>query len=128
MKKQQSAKCPLCNKSMNKLFDDGVDYMGWYCPKLVHLEYPDVPMVKSFPHYKDEQVNDIKTIIIYPYRIVLEKHQTKIAVHVDPKSSKATHGYKVGKMSFKTLVTCPPIHMDTEDKLLSRIKTLIVLS
>jgi hypothetical protein len=113
-------KCPVCNEyelvsqSLEDCFGRDPDI---FCPKIIKM-----PGGKIFNHYRENHHNgQIRLIRIFamPYRIITKYGKSQISM-----MSK----YKSGNAYFKTVLNIPSIHTDLEEKMLERIKLLVLLS
>jgi hypothetical protein len=93
-----------------------------YCEKIVTLRSG-----KQRSHYVENYTTGQITMYALPYRIVtgLDNEGKSVSSKVGVQAR-----YKTGKklFYFKTLISCAPIHADTEDKLRNRIKTFLIFS
>jgi len=109
--------CPLCGERMMT----GPDDLNMiYCAETVTL-----PGGRRKSHYMEDGLTNMISMYVMPYRI----STNMVAVEKTSKIGYISR-YKTGRKSFyfKTLATCPEIHPDTEDKLRTRIKTLLTFS
>lgn len=119
-------KCPLCGKDLIRQSsqDAGGYEPDLYCPE----EVKEVGDTKSFNHYRIDYNMDLLTMYVLPFRIVNSisnpSSGTKIGIHSKYKKSK----FKNRKFYFKTILKCPTVHPDREDKLRDRIKLLLIMS
>lgn len=116
-------KCPICQKHelvKQSLEDCGGEFPDIFCPEVV-----DIGNGKKLNHYRQFAIMDRTRIIILPFRIITD-------CSFDDGTFRSNVGflskYKSGKPYFKTLMKLPEIHPDTEEKLLNRIKTLLLFS
>lgn len=110
-------KCPLCNNHelvTQSLEDSYGRIPDIFCPEVVRL--PDGKIVN---HYREYPIVGKIRMIAWPYRIINWKGQSQVS---------KDHRYKSGKHYFKTILKCPELHPDAEDKLKDRIKLLVLLS
>lgn len=119
--------CPLCAKPLVKqsMQDAFGNQPAIYCEELVKV--PGDP--RSFNHYREDP--DINTVTMYvpPFRIINENGETKIGKHAQYKKGRRLRTRSnTKKFYYKTIIKCPTIHPDTEEKLRSRIKLLLVMS
>ena len=112
-------KCPVCLK--HELVEQSLEDSFGRAPDLFCPEVITLPGGKVLNHYRDFQWMKQTRIIVPPYRIVTEKGQSKVSIQ---------SRYKTGERSyfFKTLLKLPVIHPDSQEKLLERIKLLLLLS
>jgi hypothetical protein len=111
--------CPLCSQPLSI----EPDYI--HCPTWVKLA------AGSTPHYNEY---DNKTVwYIPPYRITNKGGESMIAIYqkvvLKPRSVGATTAFAASLSSqffFKHILAVPELHPDTPDKVLERIKTLLV--
>ena|SRR5271165_2766883 len=111
--------CPICNKHqlvVQSLEDSGGSLPDRFCPEVITM-----PGGKILNHYRENQHYNSVRMIVPPYRIVTQNNVSKISIQSQ---------YKGGnrKYYFKTLLKLPVIHPDTNEKILNRIKLLLVLS
>lgn len=114
-------KCPVCQKQelvKQSLEDCGYEIPDVFCPTVV-----DIGNGKVVNHYREFKTIDRVRIVLLPYRIMTEHRYGKTTSNVGVLSK-----YKSGKSYFKTLLKLPEIHVDTEEKLMTRIKTLLLFS
>jgi len=105
--------CPLCGKTLK-------GYDGYYwCPKYIKFQ-------ASKRKFHFSIVEEHVDMIVPPYRVRTNKKETKVAIHIPPDHPHASKAYKTGRWLFKTIFTCPPIQPMEEEKLLNKIKTLVV--
>lgn len=119
--------CPLCNKPLTKQsFQDSCGYEpAIYCQETISLTGD----VRIFNHYREEPELGIITMYVPPYRIINDQHGSKIGFHSQYKQGRCHRTRANGKkFYYKTLIKCPLIHPDTEEKLRSRIKLLLLIS
>jgi hypothetical protein len=120
--------CPLCGKKLK-----GYDGHLW-CPQsikfqggkrkfhfVVGYDYPHNKYHNNFGNYYCE-------MIVYPYRIKTSKDSSIISKHIPPDHPLANELFKSGKWLFKTIFSCPPIQPIEKEKLLQKVKTLVVFS
>lgn len=117
--------CPLCGKALirQSAQDAGGSNPDIYCPEEITL--PEDKRVVN--HYREHGDLMETRIYLHPYRIVTKDGQSKLGKR-DRYKTKAGVATKKGSLYFKTLIKCPEIHPDTEEKLLNRIKLLLLLS
>lgn len=110
--------CPVCGNRLVAGPADGLHVV--YCEESITL-----PGGRQKNHYYEDFDNRLKDIYILPYRIRTTMFREENTSKVGTLSQ-----YKTGRKAyyFKTLVTCPEIHPDTEDRLKTRIKTLLTFS
>ena len=119
--------CPLCGKLLVKQsLQDSCGYEpAVYCEELVKI--PGDP--RHFNHYREEPAIGTITMYVPPFRILNENGETKIGKHAQyMKGRRLRVRSNTKKFYYKTIIKCPTIHPDTEDKLRSRIKLLLVMS
>lgn len=112
-------KCPICGEeelvtqSLEDCFGRKPDV---FCPKVIRL-----PDGKLMNHYREYPVvGDKVRIFVWPYRLITHNGQTQVSIDSQYKKNK--------KHYFKTIMRVPALHVDTEEKLLNRIKLLVLLS
>lgn len=112
--------CPLCNKDLVK--GPAGEGNVIYCPEEILLKGNRIRN-----HYiEDHELTNTITYYLLPYRIITIMNKC-----VSPRSLISIEArYKTGKKGhyFKTIVKCPVIHPDTEERLRNRIKNLLILS
>jgi hypothetical protein len=114
-------KCPVCQKHelvKQSLEDCGGEFPDIFCPEVV-----DIGNGKKLNHYREYAIMDRVRIIVLPFRILTDEDDGTFRSNIGILSK-----YKSGKPYFKTLLKLPEIHADTEEKLLNRIKTLLLFS
>jgi|SRR5580698_8186502 hypothetical protein len=110
-------KCPLCEKyelvsqSQEDSFGNEPDV---FCPEIIKM-----PDGKIFNHYREFREADQIRMFALPYRIITEHGMSKVGLRSQ---------YKSGTYYFKTVLKLPVIHPDRQDRLLQRIKLLLLLS
>jgi hypothetical protein len=114
--------CPLCSKRLVKGPADGLHII--YCETEI-----TIPHTKDWPprqrnHYYEDLDNQEITQYVLPYRIVtttfkIGENQSKVAV---------MNRYSTGRVYFKTITKCAPLHNDSEENLRKRLKTITVFS
>lgn len=110
-------KCPVCGKYelVTQSLEDSFGHRpDLFCPETITL-----PGGKILNHYRHFQHLKQTRIIVPPYRIITHDNESEIGLQ---------SRYKSGKYFFKTLLRLPVIHADSADKLLQRIKLLMLLS
>lgn len=120
--------CPLCNKP---LLEQSPEDTGWATPDLYCPEVITLPNGKKVNHYRERKEPDEVVIHVPPYRILTKEtyYKPQKIYNLISKIGLLSR-YKTGSKSyyFKTILTTPEIHPDTEDKLRDRIKLLLLLS
>src|SRR5271170_1072715 len=112
-------KCPICNKHelvAQSLEDSFGKQPDLYCPEVV-----TIPGGKILNHYREFQQYKQVRMIVPPYRIISGNNLSKISIQ-----SRYATGEKA--FYFKTILKLPLIHPDSQEKLLERIKLLLLLS
>lgn len=111
--------CPLCGqKLLESTSVTSTGTLSWSCPtSLMNLKPPYVPV----PHYQvewDKSVNSIgQHVVVPPFYIDTFNMDWKSRVH------------KVNeKGELKFVMATPQLHMDSPEKILERVKTLILFS
>lgn len=119
--------CPLCNNILIKQ-QSYTSEPDWYCSK--QISFPKDK--RSFSHYTEcPELNKI-TFFVDNYRIINEQFTSNIQIHKKYKTIRGrifkgkTNTF--GQFYFKTILSCPSIHLDSEDKLRNRIKLLLLIS
>ena len=111
-------KCPICEEHelvTQSLEDCYGRIPDVFCPKVIKL-----PEGKIVNHYREYPVvGDKVRIFVWPYRVITWKGQSQVSMD---------KVYRSGKHYFKTILRIPALHPDTEEKLIDRIKLLILLS
>lgn len=115
IKAKNRGTCPLCGDALVEESDQS-DFDGdYFCQRRVLVDDHSL-----FNHYRHSFVNNYTAMFVPPYRIINDWQGTsKVGVRAQYKTGKR-------KFYFKTILTVPTIHPDTEEKLLNRIKTLLV--
>lgn len=112
-------KCPICEELelvTQSLEDSYGRKPDVFCPKVIKL--PDGKIVN---HYREYPVVGDKTrIFVWPYRIITWNDESQVSMDTQYKKS--------GKHYFKTIMRIPALHSDPEEKMIERIKLLILLS
>src|SRR6185369_5069189 len=116
--------CPLCNKTLIKQSaQDACGYEeDWYCPDELRLASG-----RKVNHYREYPELGYTDIYLPPYRIRNQDGQSKIGYLSQYKTKRRVRTTR-GKYYFKTIITCPQLHPDTEEKLLNRVKLLLLIS
>jgi hypothetical protein len=113
----KNSPCPLCGQPLVQESDQS-DFDGdYFCQTRAQVAGHSL-----LNHYRYSLNNENVTMIIPPYRILTDwKGESRIGIRAR---------YKTGqqKYYFKTILTVPTIHPDTEEKLRNRIKTLLLFS
>lgn len=110
-------KCPVCHKQelVSQSLEDSFGSPDLFCPEVVIM-----PGGKCLNHYREfSSVKNQVRIIVLPYRIITQDGESKVSLH---------SRYKTGGHYFKTILQVPAIHPDSQEKLLNRIKLLLLLS
>ena len=112
-------KCPVCNKHelvIQSLEDSFGRAPDRFCPEIITM-----PGGKILNHYREFQGAKQIRMIVPPYRIITESGHSKVSIQ---------SRYKTGNQEyyFKTLLKIPALHPDSQEKLLDRIKLLMLLS
>lgn len=120
--------CPLCQKPLVKAprRDHGFGDPEWYCQE--EVKFPGDKRI--FNHYSESPELNFITMYIQPYRIQTnmdEPRITRVGTHSRYKTKRGVRT-NVGDFYFKTILKCPELHPDIEEKLRSRIKLLLVMS
>jgi len=102
--------CPLCGKELK---DWNSAIVRLYCPTLV--KQPNCE--SAFYHYSKGHSATI--VHLPPYRLINEGEFSYIDTFIDDDS----YGYKID-----TIITVPLIHLDTEENLRKRLKTILLFS
>jgi|SRR5271166_6565812 len=112
-------RCPVCKK--HELVAQSLEDSYGYAPDLFCPDVVTLPGGKILNHYRDFQRLNQTRMIIPPYRIITEANESKISIQSRYKSGEKNY-------YFKTLLTLPIIHPDSQEALLKRVKLLILLS
>jgi len=112
-------KCPLCSAILHAPGYPADES----CPTMVVL--PTTGRIIS--HYVYQSVLYVVSMIVLPYRIINRPGLSKISRLMNDEEMEI-HRTKRTILDWKTILHAPPIHPDKEDKLLERIKRLILLS
>lgn len=116
--------CPICGEPLSK--QSAQDAMGelrdWYCPTEIKLDsgYP-------INHYREFAYEGHIDMHVPPYRIRTKDGSSKIGKITRYKTCRRVKTDN-GRFHFKTILQCPEIHPDTEEKLKDRIKLLLIVS
>lgn len=116
--------CPVCQSQelVSQSLEDTI-YPDLFCPTTIQLPYDSVNLGsglgKIVNHFRIISWASTTRIIVMPYRIKIFSTRTEIDI-----SSFYKTGHK--KHFFKHLLNTVPIQPDTEEKLLARIKMLMV--
>ena len=116
-------KCPLCEKKITYDPRDESHSID-SCSEMVKFEYG-----KPLRHYLIDKDMGMETMVVYPYKIVThfrtnggeDVSTSRIYKYHTPKNPTNPKSLR-----FTGLVTVPKIHPDTAEKLLNRIKSLLV--
>lgn len=116
--------CPLCNERLIKQSaQDACGYEpDWYCPKEIKLTSGGV-----VNHYREYPELGYVDMHIPPYRIRNQDGESKVGTLSRYKTHRRIRTNN-GRFRFKTIIKCPTIHPDTEQKLRDRIHLLLVIS
>ena len=106
--------CPLCNKVLMDGSAEGGAIS--YCPEVVILKGS-----RLRNHYIEDYDKNSIVYYLLPYRIITYNDQSSISTEARYKTGKK-HWY------FKTILKCPLIHPDTEERLRHRLKSLLIFS
>ena len=112
-------KCPVCNKHelvTQSLEDSYGREPDQFCPEIVTM-----PGGKVLNHYREFLGAKEVRIIVPPYRIVTENGTSKVSIQSRYRSGNREY-------YFKTLLKIPALHPDSQERLLERIKLLMLLS
>lgn len=112
-------KCPICNKHelvIQSLEDSLGRQPDLFCPEVVTM-----PGGKILNHYREFQQHKQVRMVVLPYRVITEAGESKVSIVDRYKSGERRH-------FFKTLLKVPALHPDSQEKLLERIKLLLLLS
>lgn len=117
--------CPLCNKELKQMSGiHGQNHVSWECSEQI------IPVDgnKPLPHYQVEWDKETGTIAqhIVVGQFYLDTFNTdwRTRIHAATPSQ-----YSYGRSNAaKYITTIPQIHPDTSDKLLERVKLLVLLS
>lgn len=126
--------CPLCNAILkSQSIKDSCGYIpvNWCINNPIMFQGG-----KQKFHFEDDPELLKITMIVMPYRIVTYYSESKdslysksvISIHIPPDHPDANADFKSGKHLFKTILKLPPIPPMPYDKLLQKIKTLVVFS
>jgi hypothetical protein len=109
--------CPVCQSQelVSQSLEDTI-YPDLFCPTTINL---GSGLGKIVNHFRIISWASMTRIIVMPYRIKIFSTRTEIDI-----SSFYKTGHK--KHFFKHLLNTVPIQPDTEEKLLARIKMLMV--
>jgi hypothetical protein len=115
--------CPLCNKQLIKQSaQDACGYEeDWYCPEEIRLVSG-----KRVNHYREFREDGWIDIHLPPYRIRNEEGMSKIGLLRQNKTRRGVRTTR-GNWRFQTIIKCPELHLDTEQRLRDRIHLLLVM-
>ena len=115
--------CPLCGERLIKQSaQDACGYEeDWYCSKEIKLLSGRV-----VNHYREFPELGHIDLHLPPYRIRNEEGISKIGTLVRAKTRRGVRTFK-GSYRFKTIIKCPELHPDTEQKMRDRIHLLLVM-
>ena len=118
--------CPLCHTEIVRLSGSyGREHVMWQCPQLV------IPVEggRPLPHYQVEWDKSTGTIaqhvIVGQFYLDTFNTDYRTRIHV---AIPAAYVFFGSNNRAKHVVTIPQIRMDTLDKLLERVKTLVLFS
>lgn len=116
--------CPLCGKTLIKQSaQDACGYEeDWYCPEEIRLTSG-----RLVNHYREFPEMGYTDIHLPPYRIRNQNGTSKIGTLTRAKTRRGVRTTR-GNFRFKTLIHCPELHPDTEQKMRDRIHLLLVIS
>lgn len=117
--------CPLCGKDIVQLSGSyGANHLMWQCSELI------IPVNggKPLPHYQVEWDKDTGTIAqhVVVGQFFLDTFNTdfQTRIHI---ALPTTYTYGISNPA-KHVMTVPQLHLDYSDKLLERVKTLVIFS
>lgn len=112
-------KCPICNK--HELVTQSLEDSFGHAPDVFCPEIITMPGGKILNHYRELRSHKQVRMIVPPYRIITENNLSKVSFQ---------SRYETGERRyyFKTLLKLPIIHPDSQERLLERIKLLMLLS
>jgi len=117
--------CPLCDKLLVK--QSTVDACGYepaiYCPE----EITQIGDNRKANHYREDPELNTVTMYVGSFRILTKDGTSKVGTRMQYKTRRGLRTTR-GRWRYKTLIEVPIIHPDTEERLYSRIKLLLLLS
>jgi hypothetical protein len=120
LKKQVTQLCPLCGKIMKT---QDVNRGVYWCPTPIKFQGGK----QKFHYVVDLKYNSYEMIVM-PYKINTYNNYTQIAIHIPPNHPNATPAYKSGLFLFKNICKTIPILPMNANKLLNKIKLIVMLS
>lgn len=122
--------CPVCGQMLVRNTDDAPSISRGYVPYIYCKEVVRTQDGREYNHYLEDIENNQVVITLPPYRII-NRIDNRRGHSFDKVSQVGIRSrYKTGerKYYFKTILTVPELHPDTEESLRNRIKTLLVFS
>jgi hypothetical protein len=115
--------CPLCNKRLIKQSaQDACGYEeDWYCEEEIRLVSG-----RKVNHYREFPELGYTDIHLPPYRIRNQDGESKIGMLKRAKTKRGVRTTR-GSWRFDTVIKCPQLHLDTEQRLRDRIHLLLVM-
>jgi hypothetical protein len=94
----------------------------WYCPEEIKLSSGSI-----VNHYREYPGLGYVDMHVPPYRIRSQGGNSKVGTIARYKSHRGIRTNN-GRFHFKTVLSVPEIHPDTEQRLRDRIKLLLIMS
>lgn len=123
-REQTGRNCPLCGNRLVKGPADGLNII--YCETEITIPHKGDWSPRQKNHYLEDWDNNQTTQYVLPYRVITTTYpyqdagnQSKIAI---------MDRYSTGRVYFKTITKCAPLHDDTEENLIKRIKKITIFS
>lgn len=114
--------CPICAKKIIiDPKDEGVEIFS--CSEMVEFE-DGIPL----SHYTLDIGISREVMVVHPYKIVTNNYHNKKKISSRILKYKENKNKKPRIVRFQGIVTVAAIHPDTPEKLLSRIKLIVMLS
>jgi len=121
-RKEAGRNCPLCGNRLVKGPADGLHII--YCETEITLPHEKEGEPRQRNHYYEDFDNQEITQYVLPYRI----NTTTYKIGENHSKIGVMKRYSTGKVYFKTITKCAPLHEDTEENLIKRIKGIIIFS
>lgn len=120
--------CPLCNKEIAQLSGSfGPNHLMWQCPEIVTT----VDGGRSLPHYQVEWDKSTGTIaqhvIVGQFYLDTFNTDYQTRIHMAVPHIHIS-GYHYNGFTGNHVMTVPQLRIDSTDKLLERVKTLVIFS
>lgn len=78
---------------------------------------------REYYHYHNDLENNRIYVYALPYKLYYRKGRVQVMKLIDFTTSTSSN-----KVYFKTMITIPPIKLELEEKLIQKIKTLLLFS